>query len=62
MDWEALCELQQALLDEPAAVIVSPAPMFGAKLIETVQRVFTWAGHLLVGMQKTGWWILAPPR
>lgn len=48
MDWEALCELQQELLDEPAAVIVSPAPMFGVKLIEAVQRAFTWAGHSLL--------------
>lgn len=48
MDWESLCELQQALLDEPAAVIVSAAPMFGVKLIETVQRVFTWAGQSLL--------------
>ncbi|MDQ2137562.1 alkaline phosphatase D family protein [Alcaligenaceae bacterium B3P038] len=48
MDWESLCELQQALLDEPSAVIVSAAPMFGVKLIETVQRVFTWAGQSLM--------------
>src|SRR5690606_29548724 len=38
MDWESLCELQQRLLDQPAAVIVSPAPMFGVKLIEIIQR------------------------
>lgn len=48
MDWEALCELQHALLDEPAVVIVSPAPMFGVKLIEIIQRLFTWAGHPLL--------------
>lgn len=48
MDWEALCELQHALLDEPAVVIVSPAPMFGVKLIEIVQRLFTWAGYPLL--------------
>lgn len=48
MDWEALCELQHALLDQPAVVIVSPAPMFGVKLIEAVQRLFTWAGHPLL--------------
>lgn len=48
MDWEALCELQQALLDEPAAIIVSPAPMFGVKLIEGIQRLFTWAGYPLL--------------
>lgn len=48
MDWEALSELQQELLDEPAVVIVSPAPMFGVKLIEAVQRLFSWAGNPLL--------------
>ncbi|MET0982726.1 MAG: alkaline phosphatase family protein, partial [Telluria sp.] len=38
MDWESLTELQHELLDETAAVIVSPTPMFGVKLIEVVQR------------------------
>ena len=47
MDWESLCELQQRLLDQSAAVIVSPAPMFGVKLIEIIQRVMTWTGHAL---------------
>lgn len=48
MDWEALCELQQELLDHPSAVIVSAAPMFGVKLIEAVQRIFTWFGQPLM--------------
>lgn len=48
LDWEALCELQQALLDHPSAIIVSPAPIFGVKLIETVQRVFSWLGYPLL--------------
>lgn len=48
MDWEALCELQQELLDEQAAIIVSPAPIFGVKLIEIIQRLFTLAGHPLL--------------
>ncbi|WP_194787570.1 alkaline phosphatase D family protein [Pseudomonas sp. UFMG81] len=48
LDWEALCELQQALLDHPSAIIVSPAPIFGVKLIETVQRVFSALGHPLL--------------
>lgn len=47
MDWESLVELQQELLDEKAAVIVSPAPMFGVKLIEILQRISTWAGQAL---------------
>jgi len=48
LDWEALSELQQALLDHPSAIIVSPAPIFGVKLIETVQKIFSWCGHPLL--------------
>ncbi len=48
LDWEALCEFQQELLDHPSAIIVSPAPIFGVKLIETIQKVFSWAGHPLM--------------
>ncbi len=48
LDWEALSELQQELLDHPSAIIVSPAPVFGVKLIETVQKVFSWFGHPLL--------------
>ena len=48
MDWEALSEFQQNILDKPAVLIVSPAPMFGVKLIEAVQRVFSWAGQPLL--------------
>ena len=48
LDWEALSELQQALLDHPSAIIVSPAPVFGVKLIETVQKVFSWCGFTLL--------------
>ncbi|MNC02494.1 hypothetical protein D3C75_498700 [compost metagenome] len=29
-------------------VIVSPAPVFGVKLIEIIQRLFTWAGQPLL--------------
>ncbi|WP_187329610.1 alkaline phosphatase D family protein [Advenella mimigardefordensis] len=47
MDWESLTDLQHELLDETAAVIVSPTPMFGVKLIEVVQRICTYAGHAL---------------
>ena len=47
MDWESLTELQHELLDETAAVIVSPTPMFGVKLIEVVQRVATFLGAAL---------------
>ena len=48
MDWEALSELQQALLDHRSVIIVSPAPMFGVKLIEVVQKLFTLAGKPLM--------------
>ncbi|MCQ4312177.1 alkaline phosphatase family protein [Pseudomonas stutzeri] len=48
MDWEALTDFQQHLLDHRSVIIVSPAPMFGVKLIETVQRVFSWAGQSLL--------------
>ncbi|WP_456025992.1 alkaline phosphatase D family protein [Pseudomonas capeferrum] len=48
LDWEALSELQQELLDHPCAIIVSPAPVFGVKLIETVQKVFSWCGYPLL--------------
>ncbi|WP_044872428.1 alkaline phosphatase D family protein [Pseudomonas sp. LFM046] len=48
LDWEALSELQQELLDHPSAIVVSPAPIFGVKLIETVQRAFSWLGYPLL--------------
>lgn len=47
MDWESLTELQHELLDERAAIIVSPTPMFGVKLIEVIQRICTYAGFAL---------------
>jgi hypothetical protein len=48
MDWESLTDLQQTLRDLPAVLLVSPAPIFGVKLIEAIQRVFTWFGHPLM--------------
>ncbi|MCO7224930.1 alkaline phosphatase D family protein [Pleionea sp. CnH1-48] len=48
MDWEALSELQNTLLGEDAVILVSPAPIFGVKLIESIQRVFTFFGHSLM--------------
>jgi len=47
MDWEALSELQQSLMNEPCVIMVSPAPVYGVKLIETVQRIFTFLGKPL---------------
>ncbi|HEX4918843.1 MAG TPA: alkaline phosphatase D family protein [Limnobacter sp.] len=48
MDWESLSELQHRLIGHSAVVLVSPAPMFGVKLIEAIQKVFTWFGKPLM--------------
>lgn len=48
MDWEALSELQNELIGEQAVLLVSPAPIFGVKLIETIQRIFTYFGKPLM--------------
>ncbi len=48
MDWEALTDLQQTLKGLPAVLLVSPSPIIGVKLIEALQRVFTWFGHPLL--------------
>lgn len=48
MDWEALTELQQELMGHDAVIMVSAAPVFGVKLIETVQRVFVWFNRPLL--------------
>jgi hypothetical protein len=47
MDWEALCELQQELIGQESVIMVSAAPIFGVKLIETIQRIFTFFGAAL---------------
>lgn len=48
LDWEALIELQQHLFDKENVILVAPAPIFGVKLIEGIQRLFTWLGKPLV--------------
>lgn len=48
MDWEALSQFQQKLLNQQSVIVVSPAPMFGVKLIETIQEVFTFFGRPLL--------------
>ena len=48
MDWEAMTDLQQKLIGHEAVVLVSAAPVFGVKLIEAIQRVFTWLGKPLM--------------
>ncbi len=48
MDWEDLSDLQQELMNQPSVLLVSPAPIFGVKLIEVVQRIITFCGHPLM--------------
>ncbi|GAA6150923.1 alkaline phosphatase D family protein [Pseudoteredinibacter isoporae] len=48
MDWESLSELQQELIGEESVIMVSPAPVFGVKLIEVIQRMFTFFGKPLL--------------
>jgi len=47
MDWESLSALQQELINEPDIILVSAAPIYGVKLIETIQRIFTFLGKPL---------------
>lgn len=47
MDWEAMCDLQQELIGHNAIVLVSPAPIFGVKAIEAIQRIATNLGQPL---------------
>jgi len=48
MDWESLSQCQQELIDQEQVVIISPAPMFGVKLIESIQKIFTFFGYPLL--------------
>lgn len=48
MDWESLNHLQQTIINEPKVIIVSAAPIFGVKVIEVIQRIFTFFGGALV--------------
>ncbi|WP_041420460.1 alkaline phosphatase D family protein [Shewanella violacea] len=48
MDWETLMEFQHELVGQSNVIIVSAAPMFGVKLIETVQRTATMLGSSLL--------------
>ena len=51
-------DLQQELLGQSKVIIVSPAPMFGVKLIEAVQRTATLiGGSLLVDAEN---WMAHP--
>ncbi|PFG08586.1 alkaline phosphatase D family protein [Marinobacter sp. LV10MA510-1] len=48
LNWEALSDLQQDIIGEKAVIVVSPAPMFGVKLIEAIQSAFTFVGKPLI--------------
>ncbi|WP_339618210.1 alkaline phosphatase D family protein [uncultured Marinimicrobium sp.] len=48
MDWESLTDFQQSVMGEESVLVVSPAPIFGVKLIEMIQQVFTWFGKPLL--------------
>ncbi|GGW91910.1 alkaline phosphatase family protein [Alteromonas halophila] len=47
MDWEALCEFQNSILKQDKVIVVAPAPIFGVKFIEAIQKVFTFFGKAL---------------
>ena len=48
MDWQALSDLQQQLIHNESVILVSAAPIFGVKLIEVIQRIFTFFGKSLM--------------
>jgi len=48
MDWEAMSEMQQELIGQDKVILVSAAPIYGVKLIEAIQRVFTFFGQPLM--------------
>lgn len=48
LDWEGLTDLQQTLRGLPAVLLVASAPVFGVKLIEAVQRLFSFVGRPLM--------------
>lgn len=48
LDWEALTDLQRKLRGKDKVLLVSASPIFGVKLIEVIQRIFTWLGKPLL--------------
>ena len=48
LDWEGLCELQHNIIGEQSVIMVSAAPVYGVKFIETIQRIFTTFGGALI--------------
>jgi len=58
LDWEAVTDFQRAIRDREAVIVVSAAPIFGVKLIETIQRAFTFIGKPL--MVDAEYWMAHP--
>ncbi len=48
MDWESLTDLQDQIKGKASVILVSPAPVFGVKLIEVIQKVITLLGKPLM--------------
>ncbi len=60
LDWEAITDLQRTLRDRKSVLLVSAAPIYGVKLIETIQRLMTMIGKpLLVDAE---YWLAHPER
>ncbi|WP_394221629.1 alkaline phosphatase family protein [Alteromonas gracilis] len=47
MDWEALCDFQHSIIGKQSVIVVSAAPIYGVKVIEAIQKVFTFFGKAL---------------
>lgn len=47
LDWEALCDFQHKIMGQKAVIVVSAAPIYGVKIIEAIQKVFTFFGKAL---------------
>ncbi|SNY89908.1 hypothetical protein SAMN04515647_0049 [Cohaesibacter sp. ES.047] len=58
LDWEAVTDLQARLRNRDAVLLVSAAPIFGVKLIEVVQKLFTTLGKPL--MVDAEYWMAHP--
>ncbi|WP_208979387.1 hypothetical protein [Pseudovibrio axinellae] len=58
LDWEAVTDLQRALHGKHSVLLVSAAPIFGVKLIETLQKLLTYMGKPL--MVDAEYWMAHP--
>ena len=47
MDWEALCDFQHSIIGKESVIVVSAAPIYGVKVIEAIQKIFTFFGKAL---------------